>query len=113
MELLRQVEIKQKGIKREALNQVNDVFENSLNKNKSLYSIVPERHCAKCGGVILQREGIFPMITPGGSPIRGCPVCETWCYNIVNPDIKHGKPAQTLSEEIKRLKQEGVYPGRE
>jgi len=87
LELSRQVEYKQKGIKREALSQVNDVFDTAIHKKNTLYSVVPGVHCRKCGGIILKRESILPMATPGGNPIKGCITCETMSWKLNNPDI--------------------------
>ena len=87
LELSRQVEYKQKGIKREALNQINDVFDTAIHKKNILYSVVPGVHCRKCGGIILKRESILPMVTPGGNSIKGCVKCGTVSWALINPDI--------------------------
>lgn len=87
LEISRQVEFKQKGIKREALNQVNDVFDTAIHKKNILYSVVPGAHCRKCGGIILKRESILPMLTPGGNPLRGCVKCGTMSYELNHRDI--------------------------
>jgi predicted Zn-ribbon and HTH transcriptional regulator len=87
LQLSRAVEVKQKGDKREALRQVNDIFEQAILRSKTLYSVVPDAVCRNCGGIILKKESIFPIITPGGNSLRGCPACNNMSYDLNHRSI--------------------------
>lgn len=83
----REVQKYQKGERRSAVEMVNDVYETAMNNPRKLFSIVPGYKCRLCGGVILRRESFFPMLTPGGNIIKGCPKCKTMSYKMLNTNI--------------------------
>lgn len=85
--LAREVEKRQRGEKRDAIERVIDAYEVAIQKPQVMYSVVDNKKCAICGGVILQKQSIFPMITPGGNPIRGCVVCGTMSWDMHNKNI--------------------------
>ena len=82
-EIAKQIRSKQRGVKWDAIQhliETYDILVRHKKEDKKYYIIDKGVGCAKCGGVILNQVAPLGMLTPGGSPIAGCPVCKTFSY---------------------------------
>lgn len=83
LEVANQIRAKQRGDKADAMAHLIEAYQILVRHKKEgvkYYTIVDDVRCAKCGGVILKQVAPLGMITPGGSPIIGCPKCRTFSY---------------------------------
>jgi len=74
------VSSKQRDAKRVAIDYMIDEWRRLVRaseRNETWYVVVDNLRCKKCGGVILKRVGPFSVLTCGGNPSVGCPVCNT------------------------------------
>lgn len=96
-ELIQQIQSKQRGEKATALLKVMEEYRiaDNAHKNKETwFKIVSNVSCKYCGGVILERVGPFPVATPGGNHIMGCPNCNTFKAELGRQDILYKPPEQ-------------------
>lgn len=83
LEVAKQIRSKQRGDKVDAmfhLIEAYDILVRHRKEGRKYFTIVEDTRCATCGGVILKRVEPLGMMTPGGSPITGCPNCNNFSY---------------------------------
>jgi len=70
---------RQRNEKFNALSRILEDYKTMIDKSeRRLFRIIHGAKCKKCGGIILEMTYFFPVITCGGNPIVGCPVCDTF-----------------------------------
>ena len=110
LEIAKQIRVKQRGDKVTAIARLIEAYEILARHKKEgvkYYTIVEDVRCAKCGGVILKQVHPLGMITPGGSPIIGCPKCKTFSYKHDRSEfvkLEEGEMNKTEEEITKMFK---------
>jgi len=83
LEVAKQIWSKQRGDKVGAmfrLIEAYDILVRHRKEGRKYFTIVEDTRCATCGGIILKRVDPLGMLTPEGSPITGCPICNNFSY---------------------------------